>query len=84
MVTKECCADPGAEPATRLERTSAAPAVSAGISKTVIRPPHGWQFLNVAALWHHLELLFFLTWRDAKVRHKVLGAARADQWPAMM
>jgi len=46
---------------------------------TVIERRPGWQFLNLRELWRYRELLFFLTWRDIKVRYKetVLGAAWA-------
>jgi lipopolysaccharide transport system permease protein len=45
----------------------------------VIKPSRGWISLNLAALWEYRELLYFLTWRDIKVRYKqtVLGAAWA-------
>lgn len=41
-----------------------------------IKPSHGWIALNLRELWNYRELLFFLTWRDIKVRYKqtVLGA----------
>jgi len=46
---------------------------------TVIRPSRGWIALNLRDLWQYRELLYFLTWRDIKVRYKqtVLGAAWA-------
>lgn len=46
---------------------------------TRISPSHGWVSLRLADLWEYRELLFFLTWRDIKVRYKqtVLGAAWA-------
>ena len=46
---------------------------------TVIRPSRGWISLNLRDLWEYRELLYFLTWRDVKVRYKqtVLGAAWA-------
>jgi len=46
---------------------------------TRIRPSRGWISLNLRDLWEYRELLFFLTWRDVKVRYKqtVLGAAWA-------
>jgi lipopolysaccharide transport system permease protein len=46
---------------------------------TVIRPSRGWVPLNLRDLWEYRELLYFLTWRDIKVRYKqtVLGAAWA-------
>src|SRR4051812_15033733 len=53
---------------------------------TVIGPVAGWQPLNVRELWEFRELLFFLAWRDVKVRYKqtLLGAAWAVLQPAMM
>ena len=46
---------------------------------TFIRPSRGWISLNLRDLWEYRELLYFLTWRDIKVRYKqtVLGAAWA-------
>ena len=53
---------------------------------TRILPPKGWQPVNVRELWQFRELLYFLTWRDVKVRYKqtLLGAAWAVLQPAMM
>jgi lipopolysaccharide transport system permease protein len=53
---------------------------------TRILPPSGWQPLNLRELWQFRELLYFLTWRDVKVRYKqtVLGAAWAVLQPALM
>jgi lipopolysaccharide transport system permease protein len=44
-----------------------------------IEPSHGWVSLKLRELWEYRELLYFLTWRDVKVRYKqtVLGAAWA-------
>jgi lipopolysaccharide transport system permease protein len=36
---------------------------------TVIRPPRGWIPINLRELWAYRELLYFLTWRDIKVRY---------------
>jgi lipopolysaccharide transport system permease protein len=46
---------------------------------TVIRPSKGWVSLKLRELWEYRELLYFLTWRDIKVRYKqtALGAAWA-------
>jgi lipopolysaccharide transport system permease protein len=46
---------------------------------TVIRPTRGWVSLQLRELWAHRELLFFMIWRDLKVRYKqtALGAAWA-------
>lgn len=45
----------------------------------ILRPSRGWSALNLADLWRYRELIFFLTWRDIKVRYKqtVLGVAWA-------
>src|SRR6266446_4013090 len=44
-----------------------------------IRPSRGWVALNLKDLWVYRELLYFLTWRDIKVRYKqtLLGASWA-------
>src|SRR6266513_1935693 len=36
----------------------------------VIRPSAGWVALRLADLWEYRELLYFLVWRDLKVRYK--------------
>lgn len=45
----------------------------------LIEPAKGWVSLKLGELWVYRELLYFLTWRDIKVRYKqtVLGAAWA-------
>jgi lipopolysaccharide transport system permease protein len=57
--------------------------VSADVDVTVIEPSHGWVALRLGALWRHRELLYFLVWRDVKVRYKqtVLGASWAILQP---
>jgi len=42
-----------------------------------IDPPGGWFSLGLHELWEYRELLYFLVWRDVKVRYKqtVLGIA---------
>ena len=44
-----------------------------------LEPSHGWVSLKLHELWEYRELLYFLTWRDVKVRYKqtVLGASWA-------
>jgi lipopolysaccharide transport system permease protein len=51
-----------------------------------IRPPRGRASLELAELWAYRELLYFLTWRDVKVRYKqtLLGAAWAIIQPFFM
>ena len=46
---------------------------------TILRPATGWGALNFRDLWLYRELIYFLTWRDLKVRYKqtLLGASWA-------
>ena len=50
-----------------------------------IRPVRGWQPLDLKELWQYRELMYFLSWRDIKVRYKqtALGAAWAMIQPFM-
>lgn len=50
---------------------------------TIIERRKGWQIFDVQELWRYRELLYFLTWRDIKIRYKqtVLGAAWAVLQP---
>ena len=43
---------------------------SAGVPVFTIRPTNGWRFLDLRELWAYRELVYFLTWRDIKVRYK--------------
>jgi len=51
-----------------------------------IEPSKGWVSLKLDELWAHRELLYFLTWRDVKVRYKqtALGILWAILQPVMM
>lgn len=42
-----------------------------------IQPTRGWAALNLAELWQYRELIYFLAWRDVKVRYKqtIIGVA---------
>ena len=55
------------------------------LSTTVIEPRVGWQPIDLREIWHYRDLLFFLAWRDIKVRYKQtsLGAAWAVLQPLM-
>ena len=61
-------------------------AVTVDASLTVIRPESGWQAIGWHELWRYRELLYFLAWRDVKVRYKqtALGAAWAILQPVLM
>lgn len=52
----------------------------------VIQPTGNWKLVSFRDLWAYRELLFFLTWRDVKVRYKqtALGAAWAVLQPLFM
>jgi lipopolysaccharide transport system permease protein len=51
----------------------------------ILRPSTGFLRLDLKALWEYRELLYFLVWRDIKVRYKqtALGAAWAVLQPVM-
>jgi lipopolysaccharide transport system permease protein len=51
-----------------------------------IEPSKSWSALDLRELWDYRELLYFLIWRDVKVRYKqtVLGAAWAILQPLFM
>lgn len=53
--------------------------------KSIIKPSRGWAALNLQDLWLYRELIFFMTWRDLKVRYKqtLLGASWAILQPFM-
>lgn len=48
---------------------------------TVIQPGKGWASLRMRELWDYRELLFFLVWRDLKIRYKQTGVGIA--WAIM-
>jgi len=63
--------------------TLPAPAPQADLPTLVIRPSKGWISLRWKEFWEYRELLYFLIWRDVKVRYKqtILGAAWAILQP---
>jgi lipopolysaccharide transport system permease protein len=56
-----------------------------GLVHTRIQATRGWVSLKLHDLWDYRELLYFLTWRDVKVRYKqtAIGAAWAVIQPFM-
>ena len=50
-----------------------------------LRPSKGWLAIDFNELWRYRELIFFLTWRDIKVRYKqaVLGITWAILQPLL-
>jgi len=79
--TCEAAAMLGAE--SKAQIPPADSAADADLPLLVIEPRPGWHFVDLGELWRCRELLFFLTWRDIKVRYKqtVLGAAWAVLQP---
>jgi hypothetical protein len=65
-----------ASPAEELVR---APEIDRMDQVMVIQRRTGWKVLDLRDVWRDRELLYFLTWRDIKVRFKqtVFGAAWA-------
>ena len=57
----------------------------ADAGELVIQPRRGWIAVDWRELWRSRELLYFLIWRDIKVRYKqaVLGVAWAVLQPAV-
>jgi lipopolysaccharide transport system permease protein len=51
----------------------------------IIEPTRGWLKINFREIWEYRELLYFLVWRDIKVRYKqtALGATWAVLQPVM-
>lgn len=44
---------------------------------TVIEPSRGWRSLGLHEVWAYRELMYFLVWRDVKVRYKQTGVGVA-------
>jgi len=53
---------------------------------TVVQPPRGWASMGLAEIWQYRELLYFLAWRDLKIRYKqtFIGVAWAVLQPVLM
>jgi lipopolysaccharide transport system permease protein len=72
------------------ERRDSSPVAHApGFEKvgvTLLEPPRSWQGLDLREIWRFRDLLYFLIWRDVKVRYKqtALGAAWAVLQPLLM
>ena len=51
----------------------------------IVKPSRGWAALNLSDMWKYRELLYFMVWRDLKVRYKqaVLGIAWAVLLPVV-
>jgi lipopolysaccharide transport system permease protein len=72
-------------PPTTHEKDHAPLAAEPSLLRTVIQPSRGWAPLNLRELAQYKEVLYFLIWRDIKVRYKqtVIGVAWALIQPFM-
>jgi lipopolysaccharide transport system permease protein len=86
IATGQSVENPSLSAARRMTPPEAPPGGSPQEMLTVMLPPGGWQLVNVAELWRYRELLYFLIWRDVKVRYKqtLLGASWAILQPVLM
>jgi len=52
---------------------------------TIIEPPSGWSFHRLAELWQYREVIYYLTWRDIKIRYRqtAFGVAWAVAQPVL-
>ncbi|ACZ43687.1 ABC-2 type transporter [Thermobaculum terrenum ATCC BAA-798] len=52
----------------------------------MIKPTSGWHLIDLREMWNYRELIYFLTWREVKVRYKqtAIGAAWAVLQPLAM
>jgi lipopolysaccharide transport system permease protein len=69
-----------------MEGGNVEPRTGTSISRSlIIEPARGWEGLELRELWRYRGLLYFLTWRDVKVRYKqtLLGAAWAVLQPVL-
>src|SRR5215472_13356921 len=66
-------------------RAGGIPGEPANRTMTLVEPPTGWQPIDVPELWRFRELVYFLAWRDVKIRYKqaALGAAWAVVQPLL-
>ena len=65
--------------------SSHAVAEAAGLPVQVIAPASGWVPIRLRELWEYRELLYFLIWREVKIRYKqaALGVAWAVLQPVL-
>jgi homopolymeric O-antigen transport system permease protein len=61
------------------------PALTQQKPSIVIEARRGLFDLDLVSLWHHRDLLYFLVWRDVKIRYKqtIIGAAWAILQPLL-
>jgi lipopolysaccharide transport system permease protein len=74
---------PDRDPPAGPQAEAAPPGPDAEPPLLVIERQPGWRWLDLRELWRYRELLYFLAWRDIKVRYKqtALGAVWAVLQP---
>ena len=67
------------------EAPAAGSDVGQPVSITIIEPSRGWVPIDFGEIWAYREVLYFLVWRDIKVRYRqtLMGAAWAIIQPFM-
>jgi lipopolysaccharide transport system permease protein len=62
-----------------MEASSASRGAPGRVPFTILRPTTGWRALDLGELWAYRELVYFLVWRDVKIRYKqtLLGGSWA-------
>jgi lipopolysaccharide transport system permease protein len=84
---RELIENPSPAPTPRATRRDVGAVDSAtnGAPTSVIEASHGLASLDLGAIWQRRELLYFLVWRDVKVRYKqtAIGAAWAVLSPLL-
>jgi lipopolysaccharide transport system permease protein len=75
----------GVVPPTGQKEDEAQPSAGQSLPRTVIQPSQGWAPLNLKELSEYKDVLYFLIWRDIKVRYKqtAIGVAWAVIQPFM-
>ncbi|HLJ12115.1 MAG TPA: ABC transporter permease [Planctomycetaceae bacterium] len=86
MTTRQALVEPANVKLVRTDESGEVASAEPVIAQIMITPHRGWHLINFAELWRFRELLYFLTWRDVKIRYKqtLLGAAWAVLQPFMM
>jgi lipopolysaccharide transport system permease protein len=71
--------------ASDVSSSPSSPVSDLSTEETMIAAKFGWAAIDFKELWRYRELLYFLAWRDLKVKYKqtVMGAAWAVVQPVM-
>ena len=81
----ETAAGPGGPSSAACWCESGPESSPSGARVVLVRPSTGWVSVDLRELWEYRDLLYFLVWRDIKVRYKqtVLGATWAVLQPLL-